>query len=169
MTRIAVAVPTIDHGAEEAARYGIARSPEWPKAEPAHLARQPHCVACKSGADAHAGLQVHHVFPFHYCVALGRPDLELDDRNLITLCEDEPSGAGVNHHLLLGHLDDFKSGNLDVVHDATATFFGMTAERIRHSPVWAAKVATRLASLGTMSSAEKAAFVTAMNERFPAR
>jgi hypothetical protein len=93
----------------------------------------------------------------------------LDDRNLITLCEDEPAGAGVNHHLLLGHLDDFQSGNLDVVHDATATFFGMTAERIRHSPVWAAKVASRLAPLGTMSSAEKAAFVTAMNERLPAR
>jgi hypothetical protein len=32
---------------------------------------------------------VHHIFPFHYCIALGRPDLELDDRNLITLCEDE--------------------------------------------------------------------------------
>ena len=58
---------------------------------------------------------MHHIFPFHYCIALGRPDLELDDRNLITLCEDEAGKPGQNHHLLVGHLDDFESSNLAVV------------------------------------------------------
>jgi len=46
-------------------------------------------MCCKPGTNTRAGLQVHHIFPFHYCIALGRPDLELDDRNLITLCEDD--------------------------------------------------------------------------------
>jgi hypothetical protein len=56
------------------------RSPEWPRVERLHLQRQPRCMCCKPGANTRAGLQVHHIFPFHYCIALGRPDLELDDR-----------------------------------------------------------------------------------------
>ena len=41
-------------------------------------------------------VQVQHIFPFHYCVALGRPDLELDERNLITLCGKSHDGIGEN-------------------------------------------------------------------------
>jgi len=60
------------------------RSPEWPRVERVHLRRQPRCMCCKPGTNPRAGLQVHRIFPFHYCIALGRPDLELDDRNPIT-------------------------------------------------------------------------------------
>lgn len=160
-------MPHVDHGAIEAARFGIPRSPKWPAVEKAHLASQPHCVCCRPGADAKAGLQVHHIFPFHYCIALGRPDLELDPRNLITLCEDEADKPGENHHLLVGHLDDFQSSNLSVVQDAQGTFHGMSATAIRADVKWEAKVKTRLAPLDKMTPADKQAFKDAMNKRFP--
>ena len=157
----------VDHGAIEAARFGISRSPKWPAVEKAHLEKQPRCVCCKPGADTKAALQVHHIFPFHYCIALGRPDLELDQRNLITLCEDEEGKPGENHHLLVGHLDDFQSSNLSVVEDAKTTFYGIAAAAIRADPKWQAKEAKRLAPLDKMTPADKQAFKDAMNTRFP--
>jgi hypothetical protein len=143
------------------------RSPEWPRVERAHLQRQPHCVCCKPGTNGRAGLQVHHVFPFHYCIALGRPDLELDDRNLITLCEDEAGKPGQNHHLLVGHLDDFESSNLAVEVDAARTFYGMDASAIRSDMTWLRKKASRLRPLEQMTAADKEAFREAMNRRLP--
>ena len=109
------------------ARHGIQRSPAWPHAEKLHLQLQPTCVCCKPGMHPNAGVQVHHIFPFHYVIALGRPDLELDQRNLITLCENEEGKPGENHHLLVGHLDSFQSSNLSVVEHAEKTFFGNSA------------------------------------------
>lgn len=158
--------PRIDHGAIEAARNGIARSPEWPRVEEAHKKIQPTCVACKNGSPK-AGLQVHHIFPFHYCIALGRPDLELDQRNLITLCETEAGDPGQNHHLLIGHLDDFQSSNLDVVTDAQQTFFDLTSDQIRQNATWKQKEASRLKPLDQMTQEDKDAFINQMNTRFP--
>jgi hypothetical protein len=157
----------IDRGEAEAERNGIERSPEWPRVERAHLVEQPSCQCCKPGADATAGKQVHHIFPFHYCVALGRPDLELDDRNLITLCQDEEGKPGQDHHLLVGHLDDFQSSNLGVTEDAARTFFGMDANAIRADAAWVAKCKSRLVPLDQMTDADKKAFEAAMNTRFP--
>ncbi len=156
--------PHVDHGAVEGARHGIARSPDWPRVQRAHLQAQPQCAAC---GESGPGLQVHHIFPFHYCVALGRPDLELDQRNLITLCETEQGQSGANHHLLIGHLDDFQSSNLDVEADAKDTFHGMDAAAIRADPRWKQKEADRLAPLDRMTDADKADFQARMNERFP--
>lgn len=156
-----------DHGAIEAARFGISRSPKWPEAEKEHKSVEPHCVNCKPGTNLQAGLQVHHIFPFHYCIALDRPDLELDQRNLITLCEDEADHPGENHHLLVGHLDDFQSSNLDVVADAKTTFFGMNAEHIRSDRSWLMKEAARLKPLDKMTQQDKDDFKTQMNKRFP--
>ena len=153
----------------EALRHGICRSPLWPKAEKAHLQAQPKCVCCSPDMRPGAGLQVHHVFPFHICVALGRPDLELDQRNLITLCEDEEGRPGENHHLLVGHLDSFQSSNLDVVEDAQQTFHGLLADEIRSNATWRADVAKRLKPLGEMSEADKGAFAQLMNARLPKR
>jgi hypothetical protein len=119
--------------------------------------------------SSNAGRQVHHIFPFHYCIALGRPDLELDPRNLITLCEDEPRRPGQNHHLLVGHLDSFESSNLDVVLDAHLTFKGMSAEQIRASRTWQSAVANRLKPLEQMTDADKREFISQMNSRFPKR
>jgi hypothetical protein len=158
----------MDHGAAEAKRTGVRdRSPEWPKVEKEHLAKEPTCACCKAGTNRGAGLQVHHRFPYHYCIALGRPDLELDDRNLITLCEDEAGKPGQNHHLLVGHLDDFQSSNLDVVVDSKTTFHGMAAAEIRANATWKAKVAKGLKPLDKMTDADKAAFAKLMNETLP--
>ena len=37
---------------------GQPRSPEWPKVEKAHLAKNPHCACCAPGANLSAGQQV---------------------------------------------------------------------------------------------------------------
>jgi hypothetical protein len=124
-------------------------------------------MCCKPGTNTRAGLQVHHIFPFHYAIALDRPDLELDDRNLINLCEDEAGKPGQNHHLLVGHLDDFESSNLAVVEDAARAFHGMDAEAIKSDMTWLRKKVSRLRPLQQMTAADKEAFREAMNRRLP--
>jgi hypothetical protein len=151
-----------------AARVGLRRSPEWPQVERAHLQAQPRCLACAAGAPDTA-VQVHHIFPFHLCILFGRPDLELDARNLITLCESEPGRPAADHHLLLGHLDDFESANLDVLADAQGLFHGMSARLIRVDPRWRAKEMVRVPALERMSRAQKAELARQMNARFPVR
>src|SRR5271156_5004266 len=134
----------VDHGHEEALRtIGHGRSPRWAACEKTFRGVHPQCVCCLVKSTTH--IQIHHRFPFHYCVALGRPDLELDMRNLITLCE-WPSHPSPDHHLIVGHLDDFQSSNLDVAEDAS-TFRGMSAAKIKSDPRWIAKVKNRLVPL----------------------
>jgi len=156
-----------DRGAVTAKQYGYERSPEWPKVAEEHLKTEPHCVACKPGTNPQAKLQVHRIFPFQYCIALGRPDLELDQRNLITLCENEKDHPADDHHLLVGHLDEFKSFNPDVEQDARTTFHGMTAAEIRTDSRWNQKVAVRPKPLEEMTTQEKANLLAEMNKRFP--
>jgi hypothetical protein len=75
--------------------------------EKAWLAGHPMCAACGSSIR----LQVHHQEPFHL-----DPSLELDTNNLLTLC------MSVNEcHLLIGHGDDFKARNPNVLEDAART------------------------------------------------
>ena len=162
--------PKVDHGHEEAQRHGIARSPQWPavsrkfvKDHPTCAATGPNCL-CSHGRTA---LQTHHRIPFHYCIALGRPDLELDDRNFIALCEHQKGAPAENHHLLIGHADAFVSSNLSVEEDATKTFLGMTADQIKADPVFAARVASRLKPLDEMTADEKTALRALMDSTFP--
>jgi hypothetical protein len=65
------------------------RSPKWPALQRNHLKLHPKCEACETTL----GLNVHHVKPFHLY-----PELELDPKNLITLCRD--------HHFSIGHDPD---------------------------------------------------------------
>lgn len=81
----------------------IKRSPKWRAVEQAHLRREPDCRVCRTMHK----LQVHHVVPVHV-----DPSRELDDTNLITLCEP--------HHLLFGHLMLWRSWNAYVRLDAPA-------------------------------------------------
>ncbi len=111
-------------------RHGTARSPQWSRVEKEHLMREPACVAC--GYRGH-GLQVHHVKPFHL-----HPNLELDPRNLITLCEVK----GRDHHLLLGHLDELESYNVNVREDVKR-YHGKSADHIRGDAAWQKAVAKR--------------------------
>ena len=153
-----MAQPTI---AQE--KHDAERSPLWPAFRDEFIAAHPVCVACGSNV----GLQAHHIFPFHYCIALGRPDLELDARNLIALCETEQDRASDDHHLLVGHLDDFESSNLDVVLDATVTYHKKSADEIRGDAGWQAKHTNRLPHIDKMTTADTAAFKWAMNHHYP--
>ena len=144
-------------------KHDAERSPDWPAFRDRFIAANPVCVACGS----RVGLQAHHIFPFHYCIALGRPDLELDARNLIALCETGQAQVSENHHLLVGHLADFESSNLDVTNDAKVTYHRKTAEQILADAEWEAKRKARLPHIEAMTPADKAAFTWAMNHRFP--
>lgn len=132
-----------DNGAVIAANHDVKRSSKWRATRKAHLKANPYCIACKAPSGwkrlmlkgkALIGLkpvQVHHRIPFHSCVVLGRPDLENDDRNLITLCE-----SGDNHHLLIGHLGDFASYNPEVETHAKHKFHAKTAVDIKADEAW---------------------------------
>ncbi len=151
-----------NHGGIEAARHGIARSSQWPKVERAFVLRYPQCAACVKNMS---GVQVHHVFPFHYCIALGYPQLELDPRNLITLCETEHGISSDDHHLLLGHLDDFKSSNLSVRSDVIK-YHGMNHHTIINNPDWLAAKANKVKPLDEMTDQDKQDFIALMKSTY---
>lgn len=158
----------IDHGALEAARHGFARSGSWPAVERAFLKANPLCAAC---AVPGAPVQVHHWNPFHYLhdPAIGRPDLELDPRNLISLCETEEGTPGENHHLDIGHLGNFKEGNLRVAEDAAGRYHGMTNDAIRADAGWQDEEREgRLKPLDLMTVDEKHAFRVRLDAELPA-
>jgi len=83
---------------------GMARSGKWETVRKHHLEAHPVCEVC----GRNKGLEVHHKKPFHL-----HPELELEDSNLITLCE-----SGTNCHLNYGHAGDFKGLNPGVAADA---------------------------------------------------
>ncbi len=153
----------IDHGAIVAALHGISRSPEWPRVCRAFIEAHPVCAAC----TATVGLQSHHVMPFHYCILAGRHDLELDPRNLIALCETETGDLAQNHHLLLGHLDDFKSYNpsarIDAINYAT-----LAEVAIKLNPLWLTEEHNRPQLWPDMSADERAAFRATIDAMYPA-
>lgn len=71
--------------------YEGPRSSEWVQVRSDFVRKHPRCEACGSTAN----LNVHHIEPFHQ-----RPDLELVEDNLITLCRE--------HHFRIGHDPDGK-------------------------------------------------------------
>jgi len=79
------------------------RSPHWPAVQHAHLQIEPLCQACSTDQN----LNVHHKKPYHLY-----PDLELEPTNLITLCMENKC------HILIGHGNNFKQYNPNVVEDA---------------------------------------------------
>jgi 5-methylcytosine-specific restriction enzyme A len=80
---------------------GERRSPQWPGVRKTHLILEPWCRQC-GRTD---GLEVHHISPFHL-----HPELELDPKNLITLCEN----IGKQCHLKCGHFGNWKDINPDI-------------------------------------------------------
>lgn len=93
------------------------RSPEWDEVRDEHIKNNPMCLACGSNKK----LQVHHIQPFHI-----HPELELEPTNLITLCMD------VNEcHLVLGHGDNFRAFNPDVISDINVFKSASQNDKIR--------------------------------------
>lgn len=70
------------------------RDGRWPALRRKHLKREPKCTVC--GTDIE--LDVHHIDPVSW-----KPERELDEDNLMTLCRV--------HHYLFGHLNDWESFN----------------------------------------------------------
>ena len=85
-------------GYNEAGKPHVERSSKWPKLRAEHLKREPKCAVCGKMDNA----TPHHVKPVHLF-----PELELDQDNLITLCE----GKAQNDHLIFGHLSNWASFN----------------------------------------------------------
>jgi len=83
---------------------GVQRSPKWAAFEK-RFVRGKACVCC----GAKGPLTGHHVIPYHV-----RPDLELDEANIRPVC------TGVDCHLVIGHLKDFRLWNEDFDADAAA-------------------------------------------------
>jgi len=117
--------PGTDLGAAIAQRFGVQRSQEWNPVRNKHLhfaKDQGFCAVCGGTAQ----LQVHHIVPFHFVHLVYRGDLELDERNLMTLCEVQQH----DHHNLVGHLENweiYNPGGRDMM--ATA-FKGTPAEQL---------------------------------------
>lgn len=117
------------------------RSPLWSKRQKAHLKIQPFCLVCGDSRS----LQAHHKYPFHFVIAVGRPDLELDERNLFTLCTDTAD----QHHVLVGHLDDYESYNPDL-EQMIALTRGLLSSQIRSLRVYIDAVKRRPRHLPSM-------------------
>ena len=87
---------------------GAKRSSRWRNIRHMHLLKHPECAVCGKTKK----VEVHHVVPFHIA-----PDMELAPGNLMTLCENKK--YGINCHLLIGHLGNYKRTNpvcrLDVI------------------------------------------------------
>ena len=85
--------------------YGVARSSKWSALRDDFL--EGKCCASCGGTKS---LVAHHRVPFHVDQSL---ELEVD--NLVPLCE--AGKYGLNCHLLLGHLGNWRRVNVDVDSD----------------------------------------------------
>lgn len=93
---------------KESAPVGaMPRSSKWPTVRKRYLEKFPNCAACGESKE----LEVHHCEPYHL-----KPELELDENNLITLCRTGKSGMPC--HLLIGHCGDWSAFNKNVRDDA---------------------------------------------------
>jgi hypothetical protein len=96
------------NGEHLGATHAAPRSGKWPAVRAAYIADHPACEAC-GATGSKAGLQVHHVKPFHL-----DPAKELDPANLITLCTSDSH----NCHFFIGHALDWQAYNPHAREDA---------------------------------------------------
>lgn len=94
---------------------GAKRSPKWAALRKKHLKENPKCAHCGSLKK----LEVHHLKPFH-----AHPELELEPKNLITLCESKE--RGVDCHRFVGHL-----GNYRLINEKTLEMVGLYQEALK--------------------------------------
>jgi 5-methylcytosine-specific restriction protein A len=92
---------------EGKAKKGQRRSGSWRTVRARHLIGHDHCFVCGQKSK----LEVHHVIPFSVA-----PHLELDPENLVSLCENKK--YGINCHLLIGHLGNYRRTNVSFWQDA---------------------------------------------------
>ena len=83
-------------------------------------------------------------------------------RNLITLCADLQR----EHHLLLGHLDDYESFDPQL-EKFIRTYYGLSQQQIRETSTWGKAHANKPHHLDQMSEEQKRAFKTMLDAKFP--
>lgn len=88
-----------------------ARHPSWRRVRAEHLKAQPKCQGC--GEKRKRLLEVHHVAPFH-----SHPEIELEPKNLLTLCDGGGKYGIKSCHLYIGHNGNFRRSNSLAVHEA---------------------------------------------------
>lgn len=165
------------HGTQVAQEHGVERSPHWPTVEKKFLVAHPRCPSCNDeqhkaclaqvGEKILRGLQVHHaIIPFHYAKLLGRDDLELDDRNLETLCEDEKGVKTEDHHNLVGHLRNFQSYNPDIP-GTIKVYHGFTKDKLLADMKFLALCAKLPKKWPELSDAEKQAMRKMLDQKLP--
>lgn len=100
------AQPTHSHAMAPAFEdHELPRSGRWPAVRAKHLTAHPACEVC----GRTSGVQVHHCWPFRE-----RPELELAEGNLITVCGPD----GCNAHFWLAHSGRWKGWNPHIREDA---------------------------------------------------
>jgi len=154
-------MPTNKHRAADQVikqKLQLERSPLWDDVRDAFLASHPKCAACGETQQ----VDVHHCFPFQYVVFCGRPDLELDPRNFITLCVRKDC----QHHLLLGHLDDWHSYN-PRVKSFVRNYAGWLSAKIRADATWKKARAARPKHLDLMTALAVVAFKKMLDRKLP--
>ncbi len=81
------------------------RSGQWPAIRKQFLKDNIACAVCGTKGSFLKPNEVHHIKPFNL-----RPELELEENNLITLCRD--------HHFFIAHLMSWSSWNENVKQDS---------------------------------------------------
>jgi hypothetical protein len=156
-----------DRGAQAASHHDLERSPHWDKTKRTFLEKNPYCIACGPTESAKRVMQVHHREPFHYCVLAGRPDLELDHRNLVTLCESQEGEHAEDHHLILGHLRDFHSYNPQVLEHASVRYHAHSRAQIEADRDYLAALTRRPKKWPDMSEQERGTYRLSLEIQFP--
>lgn len=137
---------------------GLPRSPHWAIVSREFRAKHPNCERCGSSDQ----INIHHNYPFHIVVMSGRADLELDERNLHSLC----TKTNMECHLLCGHLDDYRSYNPELETDVEK-FKGLDADQTKAATSWLVEKANRPKPWNEWTDAEKQAFKQALEKQFP--
>lgn len=101
-------VKTIRDRLQGKAPKGSRRSSQWRKVRKTHLKAHPTCAVCGGKKK----VEVHHIVPYHFA-----PEHELNPKNLLSLCERKK--YGINCHLLIGHLGNYRRVNTACEIDAT--------------------------------------------------
>lgn len=150
----------IDHGAGP-------RSPHWETVKKEWFKEHGlNCDACDPSFYGKVGVQCHHRHAYHVCKLLGRPDGEVDKRNFRNLCETEKGKPAPNHHLVLGHEDDFQVNNEDLDSDI-AKYKGQDGKAILQESIFAEKVKNRPKPFPQWTKEEKLAYRRMLDETMP--
>lgn len=149
-----------DPGAKAGRKHGVRRANKWVSVRRAYLKVHPACELC----GCLQKVEVHHKMPFHVSAHIGRPDLELDLRNLITLCSDAPH----EHHVLLGHLGDYQSYLRSIPWGARRLGRLRKAE-IMSDPAWRRRVSRRPKDVGKLTADATAELRRWTDRRYPKR